>query len=100
MSLPAKTSAKASLFGTYCPILRWLQELLKSMMEEQLEKNSEDQEKVDFLYFESIFKLCSESSNLPRALLLAVICTEAISVTSKQYEAKTYGKITSSTAGM
>lgn len=69
-------------------------------MEEQLKKDTEEQDEAELLYFSSIFKLCSESSNLPRALLLAVICCEAISVTSKQYEAKTYGKITSSTAGM
>eukprot|EP00594_Rhizosolenia_setigera_P007324 CAMPEP_0178943576 /NCGR_PEP_ID=MMETSP0789-20121207/2663_1 /TAXON_ID=3005 /ORGANISM="Rhizosolenia setigera, Strain CCMP 1694" /LENGTH=1049 /DNA_ID=CAMNT_0020623185 /DNA_START=1221 /DNA_END=4370 /DNA_ORIENTATION=- len=87
MSLPAETAAKSSTFGTWCPILRWLQEILT--------KEYENEENVVTIPLKPILDNCAASSDLPKAFLLASVCLEAVSIVSKLQEKKTYGKVLS-----
>lgn len=95
LTLPAKESAKASLFGTWCPILRWLQEtVVKSI--DVMSSQSTEMSKVIFL--EPLLQICMATENLPKAFLLAAVSREAILLATRQQEAKTYGKISSDEA--
>lgn len=47
----------------------------------------------------SLYKFCSEATDLFRAFLLATLCREAVSIATKKMEAKTYGNISSEESG-
>jgi len=105
MSLRSETAKKTSL-GLWCPTLRWLQEIIREHLRETTghilpayadPKQEEEEDKVEIM-LPALHKFCSECSDLPRAFLLAAICQEAISDTTKQFEDKTYGLISQETS--
>jgi hypothetical protein len=93
MSLSAQEASRASLYDMWCPILRWLQDIIAASYDADSSSTLSEHNALKDLQ-----KLCSEASDLPRAFLLAVVCREAVLITSKQFEAKTYGKVSSKSA--
>lgn len=83
MTLPGKVAANASLFGVWCPILKWLQEVIA---------------KDSGMRLETLYQFCRSCDDLPRAFLLAATCREAVAICSKQKEEKTYGQVLSAEA--
>jgi len=94
LSLPALEASEASLYDMWCPILRWLQDMIAAAYDLEYEGNSSEKHNM----LPHLQTLCSEASDLPRAFLLAVVCREAVFIASKQREAKTYGKVSSKAA--
>lgn len=93
MSLSAREASRASLYDMWCPILRWLQDIMAASYDADSSSTLNENGAL-----KNLLKLCAEASDLPRAFLLAVVCREAVLITSKQYEAKTYGRISSKAA--
>ena len=90
MSLSVIESSRASLYDIWCPILRWLQDMIAASYDAASSNAINNNNALQHLQ-----AFCSEASDLPRAFLLAVVCREAVLITSKQWEAKTYGKVSS-----
>jgi len=111
MTLPANAAAKASLFGLWCPILRWLQEMITSILDEEDKKRTNDvmsdlalsssEKKVDNTRsllsgdarLDTLRTFCEKAADLPRAFLLAAVCREAVLIATRQKEAKSYGMV-------
>jgi len=89
MSLPGKVAANASLFGVWCPILKWLQDLVAKDIACYSEQN---------IRLATLYEFCRSCDDLPRAFLLAATCREAVAICSKQKEEQTYGQVLSSEA--
>jgi hypothetical protein len=102
MSLDARQALKSSLYEMWCPILRWLQELISTAYDVQGTGagtgTGSQATKRRVLPLERLYAFCQEASDLPRAFLLAVVCREAVAIASKQKEAKTYGAVSSKDA--
>lgn len=92
MTLKAKSAAKASLFNTWSPILRWIQEIVIDELDSQVSQPK------SLIYLQSLHEFCSKAADLPRAFLLAVICHQALLIVTEKQEARTYGKISSEQA--
>ena len=92
MSLSAKEASKASLYDMWCPILRWLQDMIIAAYD------AGKGDDVDDKMLQRLQIVCSETADLPMAFLLAVVCREAVFIASKQREAKTYGKVSTKAA--
>jgi len=110
MTLPAKEAAQSSLFDMWCPILRWLQDMITSAFDEQDKLNKDNETTTQnstsaqnalltsASQLQSLQTFCSEADDLPRAFLLAVVCREAVFIATKRPEARTYGKVLSKVA--
>ena len=96
MSLPGKEATNASL-GDWCPMVRWLQDIIRGCFERM--KPGEDSENKGVPLLGVLHKFCSEASDLPRAFLLAVVCCDAISATARVLEHKSYGLISHERCG-
>jgi hypothetical protein len=96
MSLPGKEATHASL-GDWCPMVRWLQNIIQGCLEQMKPGETSENEKVPLLG--KLHKFCSEASDLPRAFLLAVVCCDAISATTKVVENQSYGLISHDKCG-
>ena len=92
LSLPRSCVSDTSL------IVRWLQELaLHNLKGEDTEKTGDGitEEQGTPICLGCLHEFCSSCDNLPRAFFLAAICRQAVSLATKQQEAKTYGKVLS-----
>lgn len=65
----------------------------------ELDSRSEGESSQEPL-LSSLYKFCSEATDMVRAFLLATLCREAVSIATKKQEAKTYGKISNVESGV
>lgn len=96
MSLPRRKIEK-QCDGILCPIVRWLHDMVLEYMESNDYSKAKNAGNV--LLLQVLHKYCSDSTDLPRAFLLAVACHGAISTATKNIEDKTYGLITCEDCG-
>mmetsp|Transcript_4547 Transcript_4547/g.5234 ORF Transcript_4547/g.5234 Transcript_4547/m.5234 type:complete len:1732 (+) Transcript_4547:341-5536(+) len=89
MALPKAIIEKECL-GIWCPTVRWLHDIVQNCMNDLIQ---EKKEQIETMPLSPLHKFCSESSDLPRAFLLATVCLEAVHSATKQLEDKTYGLI-------
>ena len=79
-------------------MVRWLQDMVASEIDSRITGGDlEEGEKSPLL--PSLYKFCSEATDMARAFLLATLCREAVSIATKKKEAKTYGKISNVESG-
>jgi len=95
MSLP-KAILEKQCIGLWCPTVRWIHDIVQESIDCILNDTTEE---TDFILLKSLHEFCADSSDLPRAFLLATICRDAIDVATKQLEERTYGKITCEICG-
>ena len=91
--LSIKTTAQKGLFGLYSPLLRWLQDIAMK------EIDSYERSFTTSVVLKSLYKFCSESSDLVRSFMLAALCREAVANATRRKEERTHGKICSDDAG-
>jgi hypothetical protein len=95
VSTPAREAARKGLFGLHSPMVRWLQDMVAS----ELDSIVASDERTETPLLGSLYKFCSEATDLVRAFFLATLCRDAISIATKKREAKTYGKVSSAESG-
>lgn len=90
LSLPRSCASDMSL------VVRWLQELAFHYLTGKEKENAGGgitEEQGTPIILGCLHEFCSSCDDLPRAFLLAAICRKAVSLATKQQEAKTYGKV-------
>ncbi len=101
MSLPKDILTKECL-GIWCPTVRWLLDVVhdsydkSAVQQQQLQQQQQtQQQQQQSIILYRLYKFCEDSSDLPRAFLLASICRDAVHSAAKQLEEKTYGNLSS-----
>jgi hypothetical protein len=92
LCIPSREAARKGLFGLHSPMVRWLQDMVASEIDSRI-TGGDLVEGENSPLLPSLFKFCSEATDMARAFLLATLCREAVSIATKKKEAKTYGKI-------
>lgn len=69
------------------------------MVASELDSIVPSNESPETMLLGSLYQFCSEAADLVRAFFLATLCHEAVSITTKKREAKTYGKVSSAKSG-
>lgn len=85
-TLPVKTFYEKGLLAPRSPMLRFLQEMVTRQLEQDMLSDGE-------VVLRPLHSFCSESTDLVRAFMLAVLCQEAVGKVSARKEKATYGKI-------
>ena len=85
---------RSGLIGKWCPVVRWLQDIIMHHFEVDHNGGSHlDKDTYDSTPLMALIQFCENADDLPRAFVLAAIMWEAVSVITMQLEEKTYGKI-------
>jgi len=90
LCLPLSGKKPTKFLCSSCPTVRFIEIIIHKSLEHL---SIGELESVGIL-LSPLHKFCSEAADLPRAFLLAAICCQAVSSTSKNFEEKTYGRVT------
>jgi len=93
MKVDANVASRASLYDTWSPTVRWLQDLILGWFESKNSSPSRSEDLISNIFLAPLYVFCEKAADLTKAFLLAVVCREAVYRTTKQLEEKTYGKI-------
>lgn len=90
-SLSVKEVTKKAIFAEKSPVKRWLQEHIRSQLDDKYSGKDPP--------MEAIYQYCRRSHELVRAFWLATLCHESISQVAQEKEEQSYGKITKASLG-